>query len=99
MLTKTREQILKMADEKYCKFSASLIPGVDHMLGIRLPELRVRVALIIMMQHLLKCDSCGRKMSRVRNVSMTDLVSFQENGLVEKEREIPGQYLEWIFAG
>lgn len=30
----------EMAEEDYKKFSASLIPGVKNMLGIRLPELR-----------------------------------------------------------
>lgn len=39
-----REQILaelkKHADEKYRKFSSGLLPGVNAILGVRLPELR-----------------------------------------------------------
>lgn len=31
----------KMAEEKYRKFSASLLPGVDNILGVRLPKLRM----------------------------------------------------------
>ncbi len=35
-----REQLLALQDPAYCKFATSLIPGVDRMLGIRLPILR-----------------------------------------------------------
>lgn len=35
-----REQLLTMCNAKYSKFSASLIPGVDNIIGIRLPVLR-----------------------------------------------------------
>ena len=35
-----REQLLDMAEQDYQKFSAALIPGVENMLGIRLPQLR-----------------------------------------------------------
>lgn len=35
-----RETLLKKAESDYKKFSASLIPGVNNMLGIRLPFLR-----------------------------------------------------------
>jgi len=31
---------MEMADEEYRKFSSSLIPNVDNILGVRLPELR-----------------------------------------------------------
>lgn len=40
MTKEIREQLLHMAETDYRKFSASLIPGVENMLGIRLPELR-----------------------------------------------------------
>ena len=35
-----KQKLRSLADEKYRKFSAGLIPGVDNMLGVRLPELR-----------------------------------------------------------
>lgn len=164
-----REQLLDMAEQDYQKFSAALIPGVENMLGIRLPQLRklakdiaksdwkeaiededfyfeermlrgmvlsyaskdmdemlpyieafiplvdnwsicdsvfmgmeifqkdrerawkfiepylqshkefeVRVALIIMMQHLLKCDNNGKKIARLRTVDVSDLSDVSE---------------------
>ena len=35
-----RNRLIEMADEEYRKFSSSLIPGEDRMLGVRLPYLR-----------------------------------------------------------
>ena len=35
-----RSCLEEMAEKEYKEFSASLIPGVDNMLGIRLPKLR-----------------------------------------------------------
>lgn len=35
-----KEQLFELVDEKYQKFSSSLIPNVKNILGIRLPELR-----------------------------------------------------------
>ena len=35
-----REQLLELTDEKYRVFASSLLPGVEHILGVRLPELR-----------------------------------------------------------
>lgn len=35
-----RAQLLALADEEYRKFAAGLIPNIDNMLGVRLPELR-----------------------------------------------------------
>ncbi|MGE7114407.1 DNA alkylation repair protein [Lysinibacillus sp. NPDC047702] len=35
-----REQLINLADQDYQKFSSSLIPNCQHILGIRLPELR-----------------------------------------------------------
>ena len=168
-----REQLLTMAENDYQKFSAALIPGVENMLGIRLPQLRklakdiakldwkeaikdedfyfeermlrgmiisyaskdmdemlpyieafiplvdnwsicdsvfmgmeifqknrerawkfiepylqshkeyeVRVALIVMMQHLLKCDKNGKKIARLRTVDVSALSDVtEEKGL------------------
>lgn len=168
-----RDRLLTMAEHEYQKFSAALIPGVENMLGIRLPQLRalakeiaktdwkaaiededyyyeermlrgmvlsyasknmdemlpyieafiplvdswsicdsvfvgmeifqkdrerawkfiepylashkefeIRVALIIMMQHLLKCDKNGKKIARLRTVDISDLSnSDEEKGL------------------
>jgi len=175
-----REQLLVMAEQDYQKFSAALIPGVEHMLGIRLPQLRklakeiaktdwkaaiededfyfeermlrgmvlsyaskdmdemlsyieafiplvdnwsicdsvfmgmeifqkdrecawkfiepylkshnefeVRVALIIMMQHLLKCDKNGKKIPRLRIVDVSHLSNVDE----EK-----GLYIDRVLA-
>ncbi|MBD5639041.1 DNA alkylation repair protein [Clostridium botulinum] len=35
-----RDQIFELADEKYQKFSSSLLPNTDNILGVRLPQLR-----------------------------------------------------------
>lgn len=35
-----KDELLTLADEKYRKFSSSLTPGTDNMLGVRLPALR-----------------------------------------------------------
>lgn len=35
-----REQLFERVDEEYQKFSAALIPNINHVLGVRLPELR-----------------------------------------------------------
>lgn len=35
-----RQEIERLAEKDYKTFSASLVPGVEHMLGVRLPQLR-----------------------------------------------------------
>ncbi|MEX2415227.1 MAG: DNA alkylation repair protein [Paenibacillaceae bacterium] len=35
-----REQLIELSDEKHRKFSAALIPNINNVLGVRLPELR-----------------------------------------------------------
>lgn len=40
MHKRLKEQFREMADADYQKFSAALIPTIDNMLGVRLPELR-----------------------------------------------------------
>ncbi|MBW7474648.1 DNA alkylation repair protein [Paenibacillus oenotherae] len=35
-----REQLLGLADAEYGKFSAALIPNINNIMGVRLPELR-----------------------------------------------------------
>ncbi|MBD2868655.1 DNA alkylation repair protein [Paenibacillus arenilitoris] len=35
-----KEKLAALADEKYRQFASSLIPNIDNMLGVRLPELR-----------------------------------------------------------
>lgn len=180
MRKEIKEQLLELSESGYQKFSASLIPGVENMLGIRLPKLRtlakeiakgdwkealeeedyyfeekmlrgmvlsyasndldemlpyieafillvdnwsvcdsvfmgmtifqkdrertwkfiepylksdkefeIRVAVIIMMQHLLKCDTMGKKMSRRRKVTKENLSDVHE----EK-----GLYLDRVFT-
>ena len=175
-----RERLLTLAEKDYQKFSVALIPGVENMLGIRLPMLRsiakeiaksdwrealqeedhyfeermlrgmvlsyasknmdemlpyiesfipfvdswsvcdsvfmgmdifqkdrersfqfiepylqshkefeVRVAVIIMMQHLLKCDEQGKKIARLRKVELEDLFN---------EAEEKGLYVERVLA-
>lgn len=51
-------------------------------------EFEVRVGIIIMMQHLLKCDEQGKTMKRLRTVSWEDCVSAEET---------PGTYLHRIL--
>lgn len=45
-----KEQLLQLADEEYRKFSAKLIPNINHVLGVRLPELRK------LAKHIAKAD-------------------------------------------
>ncbi|BDR67148.1 hypothetical protein K144312032_13760 [Clostridium tetani] len=40
MNKKIREEIFQLIDEDYKKFSSSLLPNIDNILGVRLPELR-----------------------------------------------------------
>jgi len=40
MYQQIREQLINLADQDYQKFSSSLIPNCQHILGVRLPELR-----------------------------------------------------------
>ena len=40
MIDFVKNELLKNIDEKYQKFSSSLIPNVDNILGVRLPVLR-----------------------------------------------------------
>lgn len=54
-------------------------------------EFKVRVALVIMMGHLLRCDASGKKMSRLRKVTMADLAD------AEAERRRAGKYLFLIL--
>lgn len=175
-----QKRLLDMSEADYQKFSASLIPGVKNMLGIRLPELRklakkiaktdwentisqediyfeermlrgmilnyvsedmdkilpyitafiplvdnwsvcdsvfmgmtifqrdrertwdyiqpylqsdkefeIRAAIIIMMQHLLKCDADGKKISRLRMITMEDL---------SDDQEVKGLYLDRVLS-
>lgn len=174
-----RDHLMTLSESEYKEFSAALIPGVNNMLGIRLPELRklakqiaksdwkeaaceediyfeekmlrgmilnyvkadyeeilpyitafiplvdnwsvcdsvfmgmtilqkdreqtwnyiqpyfysgkefeVRVALIIMMQHLLKCDAEGKKISRLKMVDMQ---------AVDNDTEEPGMFISRIL--
>lgn len=184
MKQEIREQLILLAENDYREFSASLVPGEEAMLGVRLPKLRdiakqlakgnwieqlktediyfeelmlrgmvigygtkkmqpeeafgyirdfiplvknwsvcdsvfmkmdickkdkdltwefllpyldsgrefeVRVALIIMMAHLLRVDSNGKKISRLRKVTLRDL-----KGEVN-EKKSAGKYLEMIL--
>ena len=36
-----KNELLSLAEPKYQKFSASLLPGVDNILGVRIPNLRI----------------------------------------------------------
>ena len=42
--SQVRRQLQGMAEPGYAAFSASLIPGVQAMLGVRLPRLRALAA-------------------------------------------------------
>lgn len=35
-----REQLLELAEDEYKKFSSNLLPGIDNLIGVRLPHLR-----------------------------------------------------------
>ena len=35
-----REQLFELAEDEYKQFSSSLLPGIDNLLGVRLPALR-----------------------------------------------------------
>ena len=34
------KRLLELKDEKYRKFHSALVPGIDNVLGVRVPELR-----------------------------------------------------------
>ena len=58
------------------------LPSLDIKFCICDKEFEVRVALIIMMQHLLKCDKNGKKITRLRTVDVSDLSDVtEEKGL------------------
>lgn len=40
MKSQIREQLLALREEEYQKFSQKLLPGIDHILGVRAPTLR-----------------------------------------------------------
>lgn len=73
-------------------------------------EFEVRVALIIMMQHLLKCDAKGKKISRLRLVDASDMRNKNEEAglyvdriLKSIDREYPQGYYasmaaSWLIA-
>ena len=37
--TEIRKRLLDLAEPEYQKFSSSLLPGVENVLGVRLPKL------------------------------------------------------------
>lgn len=37
---KIREELFALSEEKYQKFSSSLIPGITNLIGVRIPEIR-----------------------------------------------------------
>ena len=41
-----RQELEKLEEQDYKQFSAGLLPGVEHILGIRLPMLRKMAARI-----------------------------------------------------
>ncbi len=53
---KVREELEAEAEEEYKKFASSLLPGVDNMLGVRIPKLR-RIAEKIAKQDWKECLS------------------------------------------
>ena len=40
MIEKIREELYQLGEEEYRQFNQKLIPGVEHMIGVRLPILR-----------------------------------------------------------
>lgn len=60
-------------------------------------EFEVRVAIIIMMQHLLKCDENGKTMQRLRRVNMTQCASENATQNVQQEVQPEGMYLERVL--
>lgn len=40
MLEEIREKLYGLAEEDYKEFNKKLIPGVEHVIGIRLPAMR-----------------------------------------------------------
>ncbi len=35
-----RDELLKLQDEKYQKFQAGLVPGIDNIIGVRIPDIK-----------------------------------------------------------
>lgn len=40
MIEKIKKRLLELSEEEYRKFSSSLLPDIDNVLGVRLPKLR-----------------------------------------------------------
>ena len=47
MIEKIKNELISLSDEKYKEFSASLIPNVNNILGVRLPLLRKKAKEIL----------------------------------------------------
>lgn len=39
-MSNVRDELLKLAEDEYRKFSANLLPGINNILGVRIPSLR-----------------------------------------------------------
>lgn len=55
MEDKIREKIFELADEKYKEFHSSLCPGVDNIIGVRVPVLRKLAKEIASMPNWREC--------------------------------------------
>lgn len=60
-----RTELENLADEKYRMFSSKLIPNINNVLGVRLPELR-------------KIAKCLAKSNYEEYLSITDTIYFEE---------------------
>ena len=49
-MDKIRKKLIELSDERYKKFSLSLLPETDNLLGVRLPILRK------LAKEIIKCD-------------------------------------------
>ena len=61
MVEEIREKIYGLAEEDYKEFNKKLLPGVEHVIGIRLPALRKLAKEIAKEDYRTYLEEAGRK--------------------------------------
>lgn len=88
-----REQLLQAADADYKEFNAKLLPGVDKMLGVRLPKLR-EIAKQAAKQHALEYLKQMQAANWQKDLYYEEKLLY---GLVIGYAKMDdGQYREWL---
>ncbi len=87
-----REELLALAEPKYQKFSAALIPGCDNLLGVRIPALRTiakRIAKEDAVNFLAKAEEKYFEETMLKGLIIGNMQGDVEEILAEAARFIP----------